>query len=538
MDALSDNEGICKTIYSLASNEPSSEDYINSLKTLNRVSMNLARDDTVSVCNLREAIGRSSPPIWGGMLHLWEKISTRDFDALADESQRELILVIARFTRNLLAGNSFNQENLFQCEHAIRKLVQAYTSFLFTVDPKTSMTTRFLMQTLSNLVTSNEKLMQQLWGLYMTLPEEQNILIRMLAHTDDRTVVVSLVFISNCLTDSHERMQVLIDAPSGRRLCVSLLDKLAKLVEAHDAKDDSELFGIGWHIFEMLFKSGFAPQLFSITSMVGASVNPHQTTLLKLLDSYLIQTHSQKLPVQSAANDPYQGSDAVSQFTTLLSAQFFELVGNAKSSIEKSLAKPRLNIDTGYNDDTDVADRNTGPLYSLDVLLPKVCEAIVHPFSAGTVDKEILDGRIFSTRSRCDRESHSSTRLSKREFLTMFGKASWSTPRPGDAPAPTRSDIDGRGFFYLKRDLVRLLGILCYENRAVQDRVRTSDGITVVMNLCVTDERNPYLREYALFALRNLLRENKENQAVVDAIKPTGAWDENGVLRDAPGTRK
>lgn len=46
------------------------------------------------------------------------------------------------------------------------------------------------------------------------------------------------------------------------------------------------------------------------------------------------------------------------------------------------------------------------------------------------------------------------------------------------------------------------------------------------------------LREHALFALRNLLHENVENQAVVDAIKPMGTWDENGVLRDAPGVRK
>ena len=53
-------------------------------------------------------------------------------------------------------------------------------------------------------------------------------------------------------------------------------------------------------------------------------------------------------------------------------------------------------------------------------------------------------------------------------------------------PAP-----DVPGFSYLKRDLVRLLGILCNEARAVQDRVRECGGIPVVMNLCVVDERNP-----------------------------------------------
>lgn len=55
----------------------------------------------------------------------------------------------------------------------------------------------------------------------------------------------------------------------------------------------------------------------------------------------------------------------------------------------------------------------------------------------------------------------------------------------------TGSEVDTEGFAYLKRDLVRLLGILCHENPIAQDRVRHYGGITVVMNLCVVDERNP-----------------------------------------------
>jgi ataxin-10 len=47
------------------------------------------------------------------------------------------------------------------------------------------------------------------------------------------------------------------------------------------------------------------------------------------------------------------------------------------------------------------------------------------------------------------------------------------------------------GFSYLKRDLVRLLGILCHETKEIQDRVRLCGGIEAVMNLCVVDERNP-----------------------------------------------
>ena len=42
----------------------------------------------------------------------------------------------------------------------------------------------------------------------------------------------------------------------------------------------------------------------------------------------------------------------------------------------------------------------------------------------------------------------------------------------------------------------------------------------------------PDLREHAIFALRNILAGNLENQAVVEAIRPVGRWDEDKVLRE------
>ncbi|KAH0836603.1 hypothetical protein J3R83DRAFT_8303 [Lanmaoa asiatica] len=50
---------------------------------------------------------------------------------------------------------------------------------------------------------------------------------------------------------------------------------------------------------------------------------------------------------------------------------------------------------------------------------------------------------------------------------------------------------DPTGFSYVKRDLVRLLGILCHKDRKIQDSIRNCGGITVIMNMCVVDERNP-----------------------------------------------
>lgn len=84
-----------------------------------------------------------------------------------------------------------------------------------------------------------------------------------------------------------------------------------------------------------------------------------------------------------------------------------------------------------------------------------------------------------------------------------FGKAAPApVPVPADGapqrvpPGPDAGNGAGRtadpkGFAYLKRDLVRLLGILSSGRRAVQDRVRACGGLQVVLNLCVVDDRNP-----------------------------------------------
>lgn len=43
------------------------------------------------------------------------------------------------------------------------------------------------------------------------------------------------------------------------------------------------------------------------------------------------------------------------------------------------------------------------------------------------------------------------------------------------------------------------------------------------------------MREHALFALRNILENNKENQAIVSELEPMGKWDSEGMLRDTIG---
>lgn len=99
----------------------------------------------------------------------------------------------------------------------------------------------------------------------------------------------------------------------------------------------------------------------------------------------------------------------------------------------------------------------------------------------------------------------------------------------------------------LNRCLVQLLGVLAFQHSpsslprsfvedrteaeraqemhlvtSVQDRVRESGGLFTVISLTQVDERNPYIKEHALFTLRYLLQGNLASQELVGRLEQVG----------------
>ncbi|KAI7831731.1 spinocerebellar ataxia type 10 protein domain-containing protein [Gamsiella multidivaricata] len=89
------------------------------------------------------------------------------------------------------------------------------------------------------------------------------------------------------------------------------------------------------------------------------------------------------------------------------------------------------------------------------------------------------------------------------------------------------STMQGQQAFFvgLKRDIVRLVGNLAYRSRHVQDRIRQCNGLIVILSQCNIDDANPYLREYAILAMKNILAGNLENQALIEELQPIEAVD-------------
>ncbi|KAI0272467.1 spinocerebellar ataxia type 10 protein domain-containing protein [Gloeopeniophorella convolvens] len=457
-----------------------------------------------------------------------------------------LTVSLAKFTRNLVADVPSNQTHALA---QIRQLAYIHTSWTKESDESTFAITRMLTQTLSNLVTGNETILERFWPLHIQLPEERSILIRLLGLPDPRTTMSVLVLLMNCVHSSSERGRVLISATMGVRICVSILDRLESLLDLPESGDDGKVFDLGYAFFSELIELGLFAELYDRTSLQEEVVSPSQTTLLKLLDSYL-----QSVP--SGLMD-----DRLHGLVTFLTSVLLFQAEHAQHAIQQAIGATGPDVSRASDEQGDGGIAPQKADGAFDMQLPGICAALVllsNCLSSIALSEGESEGgaraapNLVSLTLPCRTAiagARSSTGTGFVECLLEtlrkldlflprigFGRAKPSNMRaPSGHGGALGQSADLTGFAYLKRDLVRLLGILCHDNRAVQDRVRLCEGIPIVLNLCVIDERNPYLREHALFALRNLLQGNPENQAVVDAIKPMGTWDADGVLRGTSG---
>ncbi|KAF8449096.1 spinocerebellar ataxia type 10 protein domain-containing protein [Boletus edulis BED1] len=499
---------------------------MTSTAALDSIANDLARDE-----GLRVQMGTNNPSIWPGLNRAWDTLAARVAHDEGDALAQSLVTSFGRFTRNLVAAVPSNQQNAFTIEPSLRSILHAYGSWSATQDQKSYAVTRMLIQTLSNMVTSNDTLMTRLWVTYLNLPEEQVVFIRLLGSPDSRTVLSLLVLLVNCVHESNHRRGLLAETQVGARICIKLLDLMVILYDAEDSSDEGKAFDYGYHFFAHLFDGGFAPQLYANLSVTDEIIAPHQTTLLKLLDSYL---HSSHLPTALVGMCP------------MLTACFFELCTFSAHAIRKSIGKGP--VDNVVSFASDLSSQG-----AFDLMLPKACEALVlvtQCLVSATLELEgnigknskgelslLIRGAISPQGQdiavcAIGKPISNFVRQQLLRLLDVFlPRINYGKPVTSAAAQSIPGTTDSTGFSYVKRDLVRLLGILCHKNKKIQDSIRICEGITVIMNMCVVDERNPYLREHAIFTLHNLLEDNEENQWVVNSIQPSERWDQDGMLQ-------
>lgn len=76
--------------------------------------------------------------------------------------------------------------------------------------------------------------------------------------------------------------------------------------------------------------------------------------------------------------------------------------------------------------------------------------------------------------------------------------------------------------FGIRASLIQLLANFAYKCREVQDALRISGALPLILNGCRSDDNNPLVREWAVFAVRNICEDNDENQRYIAELKPQG----------------
>ena len=118
--------------------------------------------------------------------------------------------------------------------------------------------------------------------------------------------------------------------------------------------------------------------------------------------------------------------------------------------------------------------------------------------------------------------------------VTASSSNSGSSSTPDDATCQLSRTFTTQPYEGFRRDVVAVLANCCYQRPTSQDAVRRwtpptdgggpslLNGLLLVLQQCVADPHNPTLREWGLWSVRNLIEDNKNNQAELLSLEMAG----------------
>nr|XP_019948049.1 PREDICTED: ataxin-10 [Paralichthys olivaceus] len=106
-----------------------------------------------------------------------------------------------------------------------------------------------------------------------------------------------------------------------------------------------------------------------------------------------------------------------------------------------------------------------------------------------------------------------------------IGKASKNIFSAAQNFSSFSGDGDSSPVIGFKAHLIRLIGNLCHSNTNNQNKVRELEGIPLILDNCNIDSNNPFISQWAIFAIRNLLEKNLQNQELVAELERCGPAD-------------
>ncbi|XP_059634078.1 uncharacterized protein LOC132276600 [Cornus florida] len=399
-------------------------------------------------------------------------------------SASHLLFLSLKLLRNLCAGEAANQKSFIE-ENGVKIVLHVLNFVGFTSDSD-YVITRMALQVLANVSLAGEDHQRAIWHQFFPLKFVEIARVQKRETCDPLCMVIYA-----CCTGSHE----LIDGLSGDQG----LPVMAEILQTTSAVG----FGEDW--FKLLLsiiclEENQFPQLFSKLCPLDNSGNcksvqprgafvSEQAFLLNVLSKIL----NERLGDVFVSND--------------FALCVLDLLRKATGVVD-SVSRRKSGLPTGSTV-VDVLG------YSLTILRDICsCDGLGGFKEGGSVDvvDSLLSSGLLELLLRL---------LHDLEPPAMIRKAM----KQGENQERTTYSAKLCLYEGFRRDIVAVIGNCAYRRKRVQDEIRQRNGILLLLQQCVIDEDNPYLREWGIWSVRNLLEGNAENQKVVAELELQGSVD-------------
>ncbi|XP_020495184.1 ataxin-10 [Labrus bergylta] len=318
------------------------------------------------------------------------------------------------------------------------------------------------IQFLGNLAVGNQTCQDEIWQL--SFP---NLLLQLLSADDEKTVNYASMVLHSCLDEAKvEEMS----EPQNIQLAL-------RVMELCRTQPD-----LDWTV--LIATQHFLKSSALVESMYSGMSHHERVTLLELLFAQLREEDSDDCGVPPS----------VARF---LAGSFQKGCGAV------------LTLATGSASSDEVLQEALTVISLLDVLCEMTSDLKQFMFLQDHPDLLVTTVELL-------KQVHAIGKASKNIFSSAQNFSSFS----GDGDSSPESPV-----ISFKAHLVRLIGNLCHSNPNNQNKVRELEGIPLILDNCNIDSNNPFISQWAIFAIRNLLEHNVANQELVAALERRGTTD-------------
>ncbi|XP_070847864.1 ataxin-10 [Chaetodon trifascialis] len=393
-----------------------------------------------------------------------QAVSSEDQDLQSVPLQLQLTAECFRAQRNACVQSTRNQSLLRELgfiEVSLQLLSLLLTADLESRDDICE-PLRCGIQFLGNLAVGNQMCKDDIWQL--SFP---NLLLELLSVDDEKALNYGSMVLHTCLDETKVE-----ELSEPQNIHVAL-----RVMELCRTQPD-----LDWTV--LTATQHFLKSSALVESMYSGMSHHERVTLLELLFAQLREEDSEECGVPPS----------VARF---LATAFQKGCGAV------------LTLATGSASSDEVLQEALTVISLLDVLCEMTSDHRQFMFLQDHPD-------LLKTTVELLEQVHAIGKASKNIFSAAQNFASFS----GDGGSSSNSPV-----ISFKAHLIRLIGNLCHGNTNNQNKVRELEGIPLILDNCNIDSNNPFISQWAIFAIRNLLEHNKQNQELVATLERRGTAD-------------